>query len=33
MGGGGGPFVEVTVDSKVEKSYDFCHNYVQEFGL
>jgi hypothetical protein len=27
QGGGGGPFVEVTVDSKEEKSYDFCHNY------
>ncbi len=34
-GGGGSknPLVEVTVNSKAENSYDFCPNYVQEFGL
>jgi hypothetical protein len=31
-GGGGNPLVEVTVNSKEENSYDFCPNYVQEFG-
>jgi hypothetical protein len=34
--GGGGeynPLVEVTVNSKEENSEDFCHDYVQEFGL
>ncbi len=31
--GGGGPLVEVTVNSKEESSEDFCPNYVQEFGL
>jgi hypothetical protein len=36
-GGGGGkiPFVEVTVNSKEETlvRFDFCLNYVQEFGF
>jgi hypothetical protein len=34
-GGGGGQntLVEVNVNSKEEKSEDFCPNYVQEFGL
>jgi hypothetical protein len=27
------PLLEVTVNSKEENSYDFCSNYVQEFGL
>ncbi len=31
--GGVNPFVEMTVNSKEENSYDFCPNYVQEFGL
>ncbi len=32
-GGGGDPFVEVTLNSKEENSEDFCPNYVHEFGL
>ncbi len=34
-GGGGGlnPLVEVTMNSKKEKSWYFCPNYVQEFGF
>ncbi len=27
------PLVEMTVNSKEENFYDFCPNYVQEFGL
>jgi hypothetical protein len=37
LGGGGGKdqnlLVKVTVNSKEEKSEDFCPNYAQEFGL
>jgi hypothetical protein len=31
--GGGVTFIEVTVNSKVKNSEDFCPNYVHEFGL
>jgi hypothetical protein len=32
-GGEYSPLEEVTLNSKEKKSYDFCPNYVQEFGL